>query len=216
MALSRETIEALNAMSTEEIYEYVRQNPQLVSAVAAHDNRVKLMEEFYADPEAKADIQKHGKRLHPKASVPDLDIPEKINASLKADRDTIAELKKELAEIKLGGKHKVFRESLVAAGAEEKDCDAIEQFMVDNEFGPKAAAQAVRAFYETKEAAEPNYTPDSLLTMPDGGGTEYMKALLNAGPSDDLDLLTAPFVEKIAAEEFGGAGRRPTPRPARA
>jgi hypothetical protein len=209
VALSRETAETLAAMGTDELFEYVRQNPNLAAAIANLDPRVKLMEEFYADPDAKADFQKHGKRLYPKASVPEIDIPEKINASLKPEREKIAALEKELRELRMGGKRKVFRESLVAEGADEADLDNIEQFMVDNEFGPKAAKQAVRAFYETKTVAEPNFK--AVLTMPDGGGAEHIKALLGAGPGEDLDDINAPFVEKIVAEEFGGAGRRPTP-----
>lgn len=201
----------LAALSTDDLFELVRERPDLLQQIAARDPRVRLMEEFYADPDAKRDLQKHGKRLHPKASVPELDIPEQINKDLKADREKVAALEKELGDLKVGERRKAFRASLVAAGAEAADCDAIETFMVENEFGPKAATAAVEAFYKTQEAAEPNATPTTVFTMPDGGGADHIKALLNATPGDDLDDINAPFVEKIVREEFGPSRRGARP-----
>ena len=204
----------LQSLSTDDLFEFCRQHPDLVPKIANFDNRVRLMEEFHADPEARKDIIKHGKRLHPKASVAEVDIPAEIHASLKPQLDRIDALTKELGDLKLGERRKAFRAQLVADGAEEKDLDPIEQFMVDNEFGVKAAKQAVRAFYETKAPAEPNFTPETIFTMPEGGGAEHLKALLSAGPGDDLDDINAPFVEKIFREEFGPKSR--TTRPAMA
>lgn len=215
MPVSRDAAEALAALSTDELYEYVRQNPSLAQAIAAADPRVRLMEEFYADPSAKKALQEHGKRLHPKAAVPEIDIPAEINASLKAERDKVAALEKRVEGFELTGKRKAFREGLIDAGADEKDLDAIEQFMVDNEFGPKAAKQAVAAFYETQAPAEPNASRETAFMLPEGGGAAHIKALLEAGPGDDLDDINAPFVDKIVAEEFGGARPRTT-RPAMA
>lgn len=201
----------LSELSTDDLFEYVRQNPGLARAIAESDPRVKLMEEFYADPDAKADLQKHGKRLHPKASVPEIDIPAKMEAALEPDRKKIAALEKELEGFKTNDKRKAFRAQLVEDGADDKDLDAIETFMVENEFGPKASKRAVAAFYETKESKEPNYQPDSVFTMPDGGGAEHIKALLAASPADDLDDINAPFVEKIVREEFGSRPRGTRP-----
>lgn len=198
-------------LSTDELYEYVRQHPELLQDIAARDPRVKLMEEFYADPEAKKALQAHGKRLHPKASVPEVDIPAEITTSLKPHLDKIDALTKELGDLKLGERRKAFRAGLIADGAEDGDLDAIEQFMVDNEMGVKASRQAVRAFYETKATAEPNYTSETVFTMPEGGGAEHLKALLAAAPGDDLDDINAPFVDKIMQEEFGKRTRSPRP-----
>lgn len=198
-------------LSTDELYEYVRQHPELLQEIAARDPRVKLMEEFYADPEAKKALQAHGKRLHPKASIPEVDIPAEITTTLKPHLEELAALKKQLGEMQLSERRKRFRTSLVDLGAQETDLDAIEQFMVDNEFGVKASKQAVAAFYETKESKEPNFNPETVLTMPEGGGAAHLKALLAAGPGDDLDDINAPFVEQIMAEEFGKRTRGTRP-----
>ena len=198
-------------LSTEDLFQHVREHPELARAIGDLDPRARLMDELYSDPEAKKDIQRHGKRLHPKASVPDIDIPAEIQTSLKADREKITALENELKDIKMGDRRKAFRVSLLDAGAEATDLDAIEQFMVDNEIGPKSVKTAVRAFYETRDTAEPNFTPESAFTMPDGGGAAHIKALLEAGPGDDLDDINSPFVEKIVKEEFGGGSRSRRP-----
>lgn len=209
------TKEDLAGLTTEELFDLVRERPDLMRQIGALDPRARLMEEFYQDPDAKKDLLRHGKRLHPKAAVPEVDIPADVETRLKPALDKIDKLEKELGEIKDGGKRAKFRASLTASGADEADLDDIEQFMVDNEYGPKAAAAAVRAFYETKETAEPNTggKSDLSMTMPEGGGAEHIKALLAAGPEDDLDIINAPFVEQIVKEEFGG-GKSRSSRPA--
>ncbi len=181
--------------------------PAEIAEIRAGDPRVVLMEKLYGDPDAKKDIQKHSKRIYPKASVPEIDIPEIVKGEIKEDVEAIKTLRKELEDDKKSRRHSAFRAKLQEAGAETEDLDDIEAFMVDNEIGPKSLPIAVEKFYQAKELAEPRgagLSPD----MPLGGDDAQMKALLAAGPNEDLDKINEPFAEKIWQEMFGSPARR--------
>lgn len=191
-----------------ELAEAALANPRIAAHIAGKDPRVQLMERLYGDPESKKDIQKHSKRLFPKASVPEIDIPEIVKSELKDDIDAIKALRGELQTEVKSRRHEAFRAKLHEAGAETEDLDAIETFMVDNEIGPKSIRVAVEKFYEAKELAEPRgsgLSPD----LPGDPEDAHMQALLKSGPNDDLDRINEPFVQQIFNEMFGAQpGRR--------
>lgn len=190
-----------------EIAEAALTDPRIAAAVAAKDARVQLMERLYGDPESKKAIQQHAKRLYPKASVPEIDIPELVRSELKDDLQAIKDLKTTLETDAKGRRHEAFRARLREAGADPEDVDGIETFMVDNEIGPKSLTVAVQKYYETKALAEPRgggLSPEMPLESKD----EHMQALLATGPGDDLDRVNAPWVEKVFDTMFGAkAGR---------
>ena len=96
---------------------------------------------------------------------------------LTKDRARVEKLEKELAEIKDGGKRERFRAGLVSHGAEESDLDDIEQFMVDNEYGPKAAKAAVRRGLDGTTSARMNTLyPDMIMDVYPAGGKSYCAA----------------------------------------
>ena len=178
--------------------------PADVLEIAAQDPRVQLMERLYGDAEAQKDLKRHSKRLFPKASIPEVDIPAQMQPIFDAQKKEIDALTKRLDDAAMTDKRKTFRGSLVTAGAEEKDLDAIEQFMVDNEIGPKSTKVAVEQFYALQSPAEPTFESQHAWTMPE---TDHIKALMSAPPGADLDLINLPYVEKIWAETVGGARR---------
>lgn len=200
--------ERLLDLTPAEILEAAQQDPRIALAIAAKDPRVQLMERLYGDPESKKAIQQHSKRLYPKASVPEIDIPELVKAELADKFKEIDALKTTLETDAKGRRHEAFRSKLRESGADAEDLDAIETFMVDNEIGPKSLTVAVRQYYESKELAEPRgggLSPD----MPFDSKDDHMKALLATGPGDDLDRVNAPWVEKVFDDMFGAkAGRR--------
>jgi len=173
--------------------------------IGNQDPRAKLLERLYADPDAKADILKHSKRLHPKAAIPEFDVPEAARAAIKDDVDFVKKGKEEIEEFRKERRHERFRADLVKAGAQEEDLDKIETFMVDNEIGPKSLGLAVEKYYATLAPAEPNFESEHTFTMPDAG-SEHIKKLMAAGPGEDLDAINMPYVEKLFREM--GQGRR--------
>lgn len=176
--------------------------PADVLEIAAGDPRVQLMERLYGDAEAQKDLKRHSKRLFPKASIPEVDIPAQMQPVFDAQKKEIDALTKRLDDAEMTGKRKTFRSSLVTAGAEEKDLDAIEQFMVDNEIGPKSTKVAVEQFYALQNPAEPTFESQHSWTMPE---TDHIKALMSAPPGADLDQVNMPYVEKIWRETMGAA-----------
>ncbi len=170
--------------------------------IAGSDPRVQLMERLYGDPEAQKDLKRHSKRLFPKASIPEVDIPAQIQPIFDAQKKEIDGLTKRLDDAEMTDKRKAFRGSLVTAGAEEKDLDQIEQFMVDNEIGPKSTKVAVEKFYELQTPAEPTFESQHAWTMPE---SDHIKALMGAPPGADLDQINMPYVEKIWRETVGAA-----------
>lgn len=198
----------LSDLTPAEIAEAALADPRVFSHVASKDPRVQLMERLYGDPEAKKAIQSHSKRLFPKASVPEIDIPDLVRSELKTELDSVKALREELEADKKGRRREGFRARLQEAGAEAGDLDAIETFMVDNEIGPKSLKVAVEKFYENQELAEPRGAALSDGFVADAKD-EQMKALLTAGPGADLDKINEPFVEAVFQDMFGGrAGRR--------
>jgi len=190
-----------------ELAEAALENPKVAQYIASKDPRTQLMERLYGDKEGRKAIQVHSKRLYPGSSVPEIDLPEIVRSELKDDLQAIKDLRGQLETDARGRRHEAFRGRLIAAGAESEDLEAIETFMVDNEIGPKSVKVAVEQFYQAKELAEPRGTglsPDFLSDDRD----EHMKALLATGPSDDLDRINEPYVEKVFAEMFGSAPRR--------
>lgn len=183
--------------------------------IAASDPRVQLMEKLYGDPDAKKAIQTHSKRIFPKASVLEVDLPAEVDAKL-AERDKeIQGLKDEIAGIKTGGRRAAFRADLKGYAADHgwdpdaKELDEIETFMVENEYGVKAAPQAVRAWIETKEPAEPNFEPnDPAFAFGEDDGSDYLKKLRASGVGDDTSALTLAHATKLADKMnvFGKAG----------
>ena len=192
-----------------EIAEAALADPRIAHYVASKDKRVLLMEKLYDDPESKKAIQQHTKRLHPNASVPEIDIPNLVRTELKDDIDAIKALRTTLESDTKARRHDAFRARLREAGAEAEDLDAIETFMVDNEIGPKSVTVAVEQFYASKELAEPRgagLSPEYTMDSKD----EHMKALLATGPGDDLDRVNEPWVNKVFDDMFGakpGRGR---------
>jgi len=174
-----------------------------VLEITAGDPRVQLMERLYGDPEANKDLKRHSKRLFPKASIPEIDIPAQMQPVIDAQKKEIDGLKGRLDGIEMTGRRKSFRASLVKAGGTEEDLDAIEQFMVDNEIGPKSTKVAVEQFYALQNPAEPTFESQHSWTMPE---SDHIKALMSAPPGADLDQINMPFVEKIWKETVG-AGR---------
>ena len=171
-----------------------------VLEITAGDPRVQLMERLYGDPEAQRDLKRHSKRLFPKASIPEIDIPAQMQPVIDAQKKEIDALTRRLDESEMSGKRKTFRGSLVTAGAEEKDLDAIEQFMVDNEIGPKSTKVAVDRFYELQNTAEPTFESQHSWTMPE---SDHIKALMGAPPGADRDQIHMPHVDKIWRETVG-------------
>lgn len=201
--------ERLADLTEAELAEAALANPRIAQAVASKDPRVQLMERLYGDPDSKRDIQKHSKRLFPKASVPEIDIPEIVRSELKDDIDAIKTLRADLESDVKSRRHTAFRSKLQEAGADAEDLDAIETFMVDNEIGPKSVKIAVEKFYDAQELAEPRGAAGLSPELPLDGKDEHMQALLAAAPSDDLDRINEPFAHKIYQEMFGApAGRR--------
>lgn len=199
--------ERLADLTQAEIADAALADPAIAQHVAKNDPRVQLMERLYGDPEAKKAIQQHSKRLWPKASVPEIDLPEIVRNEMKPDLDAIRALRGNLENDAKARRHEAFRSRLVAAGAESDDLDAIEAFMVDNEIGPKSIGVAVDQFYQAKELAEPRgggLSPE----MPFDSKDEHMKALLAAGPGDDLDRINEPYVEAIFEDMFGKKAQR--------
>ncbi len=199
--------ERLADLTEAEIYEAALANPRIAQAVAAKDPRVILQEKLYGDKTARRRMQEDAKRLHPNASIPDIDLPTIVREELKTDLDEMRQLKKELDDDRKSRRHSAFREKLQEAGAEPGDLDAIETFMVDNEIGPKSIKIAVEKFYDAAELAEPRgagLSPEIQFDDKD----EHMKALLATGPRDDLDRINEPFVEKVFADMFGTPARR--------
>ena len=191
-----------------EIAEAALADPRIALHIASKDPRVQLMERLYGDDEAKKEIQKHSKRLFPKASVPEIDIPNLVRTELKDDLEAIKTLRTTLDGEAKSRRHEAFRARLQEAGADAADLDAIESFMVDNEIGPKSLTVAVEQFYAAKEIAEPRGSGLS-PEMPLDSKDEHMKALLATGPGDDLDRVNAPWVERVFNDMFGAkAGRR--------
>lgn len=198
----------LSDLTPAELAEAALSNPQVFAHIASKDPRVQLMERLYGDPEAKRAIQSHSKRLFPKASVPEIDIPEIVRTELKTELDTVKALREELENDKKGRRREGFRARLQEAGGATEDLDDIETFMVDNEIGPKSVKVAVEKFYESKELAEPRGAALSDAFVADAKD-EQMKALLTAGPGADLDKINEPFVEAVFQDMFGNrAGRR--------
>ena len=178
-----------------------------VLEIRSSDPRVQLMERLYNDPEAKRAIQQHSKRLFPKASIPEIDVPALTKAAIAEDVKAIQDLRKELETDKQGRRHTAFRGELVDAGADEEDLDAIETFMVDNELGPKAVKVAVEKFYESKEIAEPRGSAPDFVWDVAGEDGLHMKALLDAPPGADLDRINEPYAEKLFHEMFSQPAR---------
>src|SRR2546425_5928737 len=141
--------ERLADLTAGEIAEAALADEGIRLKVASQDPRVQLMERLYGDAEAKKDIQRHSKRLFPKASVLEIDVPEEAKKAIAEDVKAIQDLRKELETDKQHRAHTAFRAQLVEAGAEAKDLDAIEAFMVDNELGPKSLGIAVEKYYES-------------------------------------------------------------------
>lgn len=200
--------ERLADLTEAELADAVLANPRIALHIASKDPRVQLMERLYGDDDAKKSIQSHSKRLFPRASVPEIDIPILVRSELKDDLQAIKDLRATLDTEQKSRRHEAFRGRLQAAGAEAEDLDAIETFMVDNEIGPKSLTVAVEQFYAAKEIAEPRgagLSPE----MPLDSRDEHMKALLATGPGDDLDRVNEPWVNKVFDDMFGAkAGRR--------
>ena len=200
--------ERLTEMSAEQIAEFVWRDPRTGHLVSKFDPRVQLHDRLYGDPEAKKDllavITKH-KRLFPHRATSEIDVPEIAQSAIAEEMKTVRELRKELEDEKLGRKRTAFRDTLVAAGAEATDLDKIEQFMVDNEIGPKSAATAVQKFYEVRDLAEPNKGVDAGLVfrLDENADFQTFKSALEAPPDADLDQIFAPHYEKVFAETFG-------------
>jgi hypothetical protein len=199
--------ERLADLTPAEIAEAALSDPRIAAHIAARDPRVQLMERLYGDPESKKAIQQHSKRLFPRASVPEIDIPAMVRGELQEDVAAIKTLRADLEDDKKTRRHMAFRAKLQEAGADAEDLDAIETFMVDNEIGPKSLTVAVEKYYDARELAEPRgggLSPEMPLDSKD----EHMKALLATGPTEDLDRVNAPWVDKVFTEMFGSPARR--------
>lgn len=193
----------LTDLTEAELAEALAANPTLVQKIRAADPRVQLMERLYDDPEAKREIQKHSKRIFPKASIAEVDIPVLVKQELKDDLDAIKALRTELQTEVRSRRHEAFRARLMEAGADKDDLDAIETFMVENEIGPKSLTVAVEKFYETKELAEPNTAAGLSPDLPVTADDKHMQALLAAPANADLDAINEPYAMQVFEEMFG-------------
>jgi hypothetical protein len=205
----------LSDLTTGELFEYLKANPHLIPEIAKYDSRVRLMEALDADPEARLDIRKHSKRLWPKANIPEVDVPVLARAAVADDVAAVKKLRKDLEDEAAPRARNGFRDTLRATALElglvgdDKQLDEIETFMVENHYGPKATGKAVEAFAETRYPAEPNFESEHTFTFPDEG-SEYIKALVKAGPGDDTSQLTLRHAEQVYQDMFGKPkGRRP-------
>lgn len=182
--------------------------------VAASDPRVQLMEMLYSDKAARAAIQQHGKRLRPNAQVLEVDLPAELDAKLAARDKEIAELRGEIRGIRTEGSRAKFRADLAGYAEQHgwtpdaKELDEIETFMVENEYGVKAAPQAVRAWIETKDPAEPNFESATTFAFEDEG-SDYIKKLREAPIGADTSALTLAHAERLAQQMgvFGKDGK---------
>lgn len=172
--------------------------------IASQDPRAKLMERLYSTPESKGDLEKlvrkHGK-LFPNAQLPpDIEgiAAETAKATVKDDLQAIADLRKELAEERKAQKLTAFHAAMVEAGAQPEDVEKIDQFMLDNDFGPKAVTTAVTAYYEATPPAEPTNTGGPWGPwQPQDGDAKMMETLAQAGPNADLYQLGMPHIEQV-------------------
>lgn len=197
----------LTDLSEAELLEFVMANPAIYRKVVASDGRVQLMERLYADKDAKRAMQQHSKRLFPKAEIPEIDLAADLRKELEPDFVAIKETRKELEERNKAERRRDFVRSMIEHGAHEDDVQKIEQFMLDNEIGPKSLGLAVQQYYDSSAAAEPTATAHS-FALPEN---DQMRALLSAPPGADLDEINAPFVESIFNEMTGGSSKKRRP-----
>lgn len=207
----------LTDLTTADLMEYMRENPQAYTAITNTDPRVQLMERIHAAPGGEEDIanlvRKHKDRFPANARIP-IDVKEQareaaaaaIKDDLQALKDLRAETEKERKEQRLRG----FRAEMIEAGAVEADVEKIEQFMVDNEIGPKSVALAVERYYEVTTPAEPNATA-GLPWHPTNTDQEFLTKLAAAPMDADLDQIAAPWYEKTFQDVVGSqrGARRP-------
>jgi hypothetical protein len=200
-------------LTTADLMEYLRENPQTYHAITNTDPRVQLMERIHAAPGGEEDIaalvRKHKDKFPPNARIP-IDVKEQareaaaaaIKDDLQAIKDLRAETEKERKEQRLKG----FRAEMIEAGAEEADVEKIEQFMLDNEIGPKSVKLAVERYYEVTAPAEPTGT-SGLPWHPTNTDQEFLTKLAAAPIDADLDQIAAPWYEKTFQDVVKGQGR---------
>lgn len=177
-----------------------------------------LHAKLYGHPEARKGLEslvrKHAD-LFPGHALPE-DPNALIEAANKPLRDEIASLRAELDKDRTSVRHSKFQQEIVAAGAEVEDVAKIEQFMVDNEFGPKAVRHAVDAYYNQTAPAVPNDTGLGLTYGAPGSDEAQdpiLKQILGAnGPDVDLSGLTMQRAEQIWGEMFPAGGISPRRR----
>ena len=188
-------------LTTADLMEYLRENPKTYYEITNTDPRVQLMERLNAAPGGEEDIaalvRKHKDKFPPNARIP-IDVKETAReaaqTAIKEDREAIADLRKELAEERKQQRLAGFRAEMVEAGASEADVEKIEQFMLDNEIGPKSVRLAVERYYEVSAPVEPTGT--TLPWHPTNTDQEFLKKLAEAPPGTDLDEVAGPWYEK--------------------
>jgi hypothetical protein len=182
--------------------------------IANDDPRARLMELVWSDPQSRALLQRETKRLRPAASILEVDLPAQFQAEL-AKRDTeIAALKTELGGDKTARARTQFRADLVAYAEEfdfrpdDKELDDIETFMVENQYGVKAARDAVRSWIDTKHPAEPSFESEHTFTFEDEDD-DYIKKLRAAPIGADTSALTLAHAERLSRQMgvFGKDGK---------
>jgi len=195
-------------LTEQELLDLVVSNPKVMRTITDADPRVKLHELLYSKPEFREAIEEMGVKVAPDSHL------------ARARRHARAEIEPLVKEVKTLHQELTTRKSeqdtsaFLASlrryaneeGAEllEGEPEEIVTFMKDNQYGPKAAQAAVRAWLETKVPAEPTFEPAKPFTFADD---EHAKSLDKLGPGDDLGPATPRGIahaEKVWHSMFGG------------
>lgn len=191
--------ERLSDMTTADVMEYLQANPAEFYRIANNDPRVKLMETIHGAPGGDVDLEalviKHKDRFPPGAKIP-VDIKGKVTEAIAPTVESIAELRKELAEERKQQRLKGFHAEMIEAGAEAEDVEKIDAFMLDNDLGPKAVRTAVEKYYDSLPAEPSNTTPFT-WDNPVGADQQVVEALTKASPDADLYQIAAPHFERV-------------------
>jgi hypothetical protein len=199
-------------LTTAELMEYLRENPKTYWEITNTDPRVQLMERINAKPEGKEDLEglvrKHKDVFPPTARLP-IDVKEQAREAARAeiaeDKKALADLRKEVEDERKAQKLAGFRAQIIEAGGNEADVEKIEQFMFDNEIGPKSVALAVERYYEVATPAEPTGT--GVPWQPSNVDQDFLKKLVDAPMDADLDVIAMPWYEKTFQDAVKGQGR---------
>ena len=221
------THEELAQLSEQEILDLAASNPRVYKALVDTDPRVRLHDLLYG-----SDKKLDGKRVDGKLFrevieemgveiAPDSHLARArrhARAEVEPVMQEVTRLRNELLQEREQEAERAFRDEVrgylddAGALATEEHVDRVLTFMTENQYGPKAAKNAIGAYLDSAAPATPNYESEQGFTLGDEAD-EHIKQLAKLGPGDDLGPSTPrglAHAERVWREMFG-TEKRPSP-----